>query len=158
MRCSTEYLNYFLQAQQLSELESVFAFGEKFSFNEKQIDLNQFYGGQDDKVEKEVVKKEEGRERGEGREKGEVGQQLTSKAGINGWFDSFDFGERDLFNSRNKPQSPSYKDVTQPKLKTATYDKEVQNQARKRVFANVRRSYQALLEKNTDVFCPEIVF
>ena len=111
----------------MSELESVFAFGEKFSFNDKQTDLNQFYGGQDAKevvMEKVVAMEDDD----------DVPRYLeqTERSGVNGWFDSFDFAKsKDFFTSRNNPQSPSY--TNQPDHKE-TYDKQVTNNAKKRVF------------------------
>ena len=128
----------FLQAQQMAELESVFAFGEKFSFDDKQIDLNEFYGSADSKEDKtdnvDIDAKSRSSER-------ETLPEQTERSGLKGWFDSFDFGNRDFYNSRHQPQSPNYvKATTAKNLEKETYDKEVKNESRRRVFANFRSS------------------
>jgi len=132
----------FFQAEQMAELESVFAFGEKFNFNEKQIDLNQFYGNggsREDKKEKPEGKSDSIlRKNDDSRES--LAEQ-TERSGLKGWFDSFDFGNRNFFNSRNQPQSPDYMKTSTPKnVAKETYDKEVKNEYRRRVFANFRSS------------------
>ena len=46
------------QKQKLVELETVFAYGEKFSFQDKMVDLTQYYTGRD-KVKKEEIRLQE---------------------------------------------------------------------------------------------------
>ena len=129
----------FFQAEQMAELESVFAFGEKFNFNEKQIDLNKFYGNGKNKEDEKPEEKSESILR-KNDDRGNSGEQ-TKRSGLKGWFDSFDFGNRNFFNSRHQPQSPDYmKAPTPKKAEKETYDKEVKNESRRRVFANFRSS------------------
>ena len=128
----------FFQAKQMAELETVFAFGEKFNFNEKQIDLNEFYGNSESEEDNKENQNDELRlkKNGDG-----ISSEQTERSGLKGWFDSFDFGDRNYFNSRQQPQSPNSEEAPRSKIsEKETYDKEVKNESRRRVFANFRSS------------------
>ena len=128
----------FFQAKQMAELETVFAFGEKFNFNEKQIDLNEFYGNSESEEDNKENQNDELRlkKNGDG-----ISSEQTERSGLKGWFDSFDFGDRNYFNSRQQPQSPKSEEAPVSKIsEKETYDKEVKNESRRRVFANFRSS------------------
>merc|ERR1712018_1023575 len=74
----------FFQAEQMAELESVFAFGEKFNFNEKQIDLNQFYGnGESKEGEKEKVEEKSELILRKNEQKG-ISAEQTQRSGLKG--------------------------------------------------------------------------
>ena len=124
----------FLRAQQMAELEHVFAFGDKFDFNQKQIDLTEFYGDQGLEGGKE--------ERPESRKtvEGEGLQEHTERAGLKGWFDSFDFGDRDFYTARNRAQAPEVQEEEEEEERKEGYDKEVTTEARRRVFAKYKTS------------------
>ena len=147
----------FFQAEQMAELESVFAFGEKFNFNEKQIDLNKFYGnGESKDDEKEKLEDNSETVLRKNDDRGNLSEQ-TERSGLKGWFDSFDFGNRNFFNSRHQPQSPDYMKASTPKNSVKeTYDKEVKNESRRRVFANFRSSTAKPEEKTETKFLPKV--